>query len=190
MQKAYTSLKTSREVPDIEITPTHKYIRFLPKDEIEWALLKSDTILNMYDYPLHFEVMNSGSYYHDPTLPDSSITWQYCVMPINHTIPKINHEKIYDVFLPEYTEDFQQKLNNNTVDFYNELEFESVKLTGNLTKDEDWTKKSSKLTPKGKIRVYDDYLGWIPLVGAKVNARWFTRTESTLTDDFGNFSMP
>jgi hypothetical protein len=190
MKKAYASLRTRGDAPDIDITPTHTYIRLLPKDETEWGVLKSDTTIHIYDYPLNFEIQNIGTYYHDPSLPDSSITWQYCVLPINYAIPNIQHEKIYDVFIPEEADSTRLKSGINLNEFYAELELESVKLTGNLPEGGTRIEKASKWTPKGKIRVYDDYLGLVPVVGANVHARWFTRVESKLTDGSGNFTMP
>jgi hypothetical protein len=75
-------------------------------------------------------------------------------------------------------------------EFFSELEIESVKITGNLNPVQERIDKASKWTPKGKIRVWDDSLGWIPVIGANVHARWFTRVESKLTDNSGYFSMP
>jgi hypothetical protein len=190
MKKAYSNLRTRGDAPDINITPTHTYLRLLPKDETEWGILKSDTAIQIYDYPLNFEIQNIGTYYHDPSLPDSSITWQYCVLPIDYAIPNIHHEKIYDVFIPEETDSTRLKSGINLNEFYADLELESVKLSGNLPEGGTRTEKASKWTPKGKIRVYDDYLGWVPVVGANVHARWFTRVESNLTDGSGNFTMP
>jgi hypothetical protein len=74
MKKAYENLRKRGDAPEVEITPTHTYIRFLPKDETEWGILKSDTTIEVFDYPLNFEIQNIGTYYHDPSLPDSSIT--------------------------------------------------------------------------------------------------------------------
>lgn len=190
MKKAYASLRTRGDVPEIDITPTHKYLRFLPKNEIEWGLLKSDTTIHLYDYPLNFEVKNIGTYYHDASLPDSSITWQYCVLPIDYVLPNIHYEEIYDVFIPEENESKKLKNGFDLNEFYNKLEFESVKLTGNLPDKTERIEKASKWTPKGKIRVWDNHLGWVPVIGANVHARWFTRVESNLTDNQGDFTMP
>ena len=159
MKKAYASLRKSGDVPEIDITPTHKYLRFLPKNEIEWGLLKSDTTIHLYDYPLNFEVKNIGTYYHDASLPDSTITWQYCVLPIDYVLPIIHYEEIYDVFIPEENETKKLKNGNDINDFYIKLEAESVKLTGNLPDNTERIEKASKWTPKGKIRVWDNHLG-------------------------------
>lgn len=65
----------------------------------------------------------------------------------------------------------------------------SFELTGNGDYEEaSMTRASSKWRPAGRITVYDDVAGFIPLVGAKVLAkRWFT-TYSGITDGLGNFT--
>ncbi len=74
MKKAYSNLKTANpSLPDVDIQPTHLYLRFLPSNEEEWGLLKSDTSLVLYDYPLNFEITNLGTYYQDPSIADSAI---------------------------------------------------------------------------------------------------------------------
>jgi len=87
MKKAYSNLKSTKSgTPDVDIQPTHLYLRFLPKNEQEWSILKSDTSIVLYDFPLDYEIINLGTYYHDPSLPDTVITYQYCVVPIGYEI--------------------------------------------------------------------------------------------------------
>jgi hypothetical protein len=75
MKTAYSKLKSANaDIPDVDIKPNCVYLRFLPKNEQEWALLKKDTSLVLFDYPLDFEMVNNGTYYHDPSLPDTAIT--------------------------------------------------------------------------------------------------------------------
>ncbi|MDA3892677.1 MAG: hypothetical protein PF517_13520 [Salinivirgaceae bacterium] len=160
MQKAYESLKSAESSSDKDkdkIKPTHKYIRFLPANETEWDILKSDTTLILYDFPLDYEIENMGTYYHDPTLPETSITWQYCVVPIKYKIPKIHNELIYEVYIPEEDNSNKSSELNKVL---NELEYESAKLTGNLPKNIEKTKGLfDKWTPKGRIWVWDDIVG-------------------------------
>ena len=81
IQKAYTRLKSiDSTVYEIDLKPNKKYIRFLPKTDEEFQLLKDDTTLILYDFPLNFEVLKMGDYYHDPSIPENEITWQYCVV--------------------------------------------------------------------------------------------------------------
>lgn len=164
MKQAYANLKSSAlGVPDLQIESTHKYMRFLPRNENEWSVLKSDTSVILYDYPLDFEIVNAGTSYHDPTLPNSAITWQYCVLPIGYIIPEIQHELIYEVYIPEEDDNTNQKSVSTINEFLAELEYESNRLTGNLTSSEKNLKSTnglwSKWTPKGTIKVWDNIIG-------------------------------
>ncbi|NOU17113.1 MAG: hypothetical protein HOO91_06095 [Bacteroidales bacterium] len=153
MKKAYSNLKAvNPSLPDVNIQPTHLYLRFLPSTEEEWGILKSDTSLVLYDYPLNFEIATSGTYYHDPSLPETAITWQYCVIPIKHSIPNVPHELLYEVYIPD--DDIPNSKGSPEVSqLLLDMETESVNLTGNMPKG-----TLSKWTPKGTIKVWDENL--------------------------------
>ena len=193
MKLAYSNLKsTNSGAPDVDIKPTHYYLRFLPKNEEEWAILKSDTTFVLYDFPLDYEIEYFGTYYHDPSLPDTAITYQYCVLQIGHDIPSIQNELLYEVYIPEVDENENLKSSSAINQFLIDLEYESVWLTGNLTQGEINLKSTQGImgslwTPKGTIIVWDNDLGWIPLVQASVHARWFTHIETDLTNENGYF---
>lgn len=165
MKQAYFNLKSANtEIPQLDIQPTHTYMRFLPNNEEEWEILKSDTTLVLYDFPLDYEIANLGTYYHDPSLPADAITWQYCVVPIGHTIPNIVNEFLYEVYLPSTGSNTGLKSSLIMKQFLKDLEHESVKLTGNLPKNESEFKSSLGLlpdewTPKGTIKVWDAMIG-------------------------------
>jgi hypothetical protein len=192
MQKAYQNLVAKGIKSDIgDLAPTHLYIRFLPKDEEEWATLKRDTILALYDFPLNYEIASTGTFYHDPSLPDSAVTWQYCVIPLDHKITDVFSEKLYEVFIPPFEDSISTGQKGDLNEFYAKLEYESIRLTGNLQAIEEQNGSkgilSSKYTPKGTILVEDDYLGTIPFEGAKIHCRYFTHIETTLTNKAGYF---
>ena len=191
MQKALESLNLSKSGVVIdELTPTHTYWRFLPKNEDELYELTSDTTITFYEYPLNYEIVEDGSFYHDSTLADTAITWQYAVIPINHPIiDNIEHEKLYDVFLPpEDNEDTELSKRGLSREFYEELEDRSMVLTGVVT--ESISKKSKRWTPSGFISVWDDKIGgYIPLEGAQVHARHFTHCAQGLTSSTGWFKV-
>ncbi|MBI9056010.1 MAG: hypothetical protein JEY96_19470 [Bacteroidales bacterium] len=156
--QAYINLKSvNSKMPDIDIKPTHYYLRFLPQDNDEWNILRLDTTLILYDFPLDYEIEKFGTFYHDPSLPEDKITWQYCVVPIKYNIPSIQHELIYEVFIPDYEND---KRFLDSKQFLADLEYESVKLTGNLHQDEkDLVNAKGRWKPKGTIKVWDDIIG-------------------------------
>ena len=154
MEQAYANLKSANpKIPDHKINPTHMYMRFLPADNDEWDLLKKDTTLILFDFPLDYEIKNLGTYYHDPSLPEDAITWQYCVLPIGYNIPDIQNELIYEVYIPGKDKNYK-----GMDQFLNDLEYESVKLTGNLPK-EGLSNTKGKWTPEGTIKVWDDLIG-------------------------------
>ena len=165
MKQAYFNLKSvNAETPDLDIQPTHTYMRFLPKNEEEWGILKSDTTLVLYDFPLDYEITNLGTSYHDPSLPADAITWQYCVVPIGHTIPSILNEILYEVYIPSADGNSGLKSSSVMIQFLKDLEYESVKLTGNLPKNKAVLKSTLGLlpaewTPKGTIKVWDSIIG-------------------------------
>jgi hypothetical protein len=195
MKKAYSNLKSSSsETPDVDIETTHYYIRFLPKNEEEFDLLKEDTSLILYDIPLDFEIEVQGVYYHDPELPDTAVTWQYCAVTIDKELPDVFYEKIADLYIPPLDEDEEVLKSSSAItSFYEYLEDEALRITGNL--DETTLKstsavlRKSKWRPSGRIRVWDDVTSThVSVEGVEVRARrWFTTHKGT-TNNQGNFS--
>lgn len=91
--------RTSINVGGLQVDANFKYIRFLPTDEYQLMEL-IDAGLDLYEEPLHFEVDQLGETYHDPSLPDSVITWMYAVVPIDYQLPStIRTEVLSEVFL-------------------------------------------------------------------------------------------
>lgn len=81
MQKAWQNVKKSKTVAkrgmeeEIEITTTHLYIRFKPKNEEELTLLEKDTTLLLFDHPLDYEITEEGDFYQDPEIPEEQPTY-------------------------------------------------------------------------------------------------------------------
>lgn len=197
MTKALEELKAGNELKStstegIEIETTHLYVRFLPKNEQELDLLKQDTTLDIYDYPLDHEILTGGVSYHDPSLPDTVITWQYTVVSPDYQFPEIEREILAEMFILEEDED-SITMKSASMDYFDwlKLENKALEITGNLDKESNTTitLKASKWRPAGTIMVYDDIIGGnIPVVGALVRARrWFT-THKGYTDNNGDFS--
>ena len=184
MRAAYDLLVNEGVAPAIpSIEPNYRYVKVLPDDEEGLDNLEADTNLLLFDFPLHYEIIVNGVYYHDPTVSDSALNWFYTVVPCNYVFPAGNTvEDIYEVFIPE----------ENT-DFFNQLETKSYLLTGNLTDEDDLSgnlaipqQGNTRFLPSATIRVYDDVVGdYIPVQGAKVTARYCTKTASGITDATG-----
>lgn len=180
MQRAYNNLYG--DLLKTELQATHKYVRFLPKNEEELDLLKNDTSIVLYDYPLDYEISEGEGTYHDEEIPDTCITWQYTVVPYNYIFPNITNELIYEVFIPE--EDNGKLKNCNLYD----IEEEAFRITGNIDTGNDINLKASRWNPSGNISVWDDmFKQCVPLKGAKVQTRWSTNIKTCKTDAKGDF---
>jgi hypothetical protein len=78
---------------------THNYVRFAPQDENQLIVLH-DYGYDLYDVPLDQDIVMSGEYYQDPSLPESAITYQYTLVPANFSLPTtVPHSIISQVFL-------------------------------------------------------------------------------------------
>ena len=86
---------------DIPIEVSLYYVRFLPKDDTELALLNHDKSLILFDYPLLYEIKEAGTYYHDKSLAENVITWQYTVVKSDYQFSNITYEILSDLFMPD-----------------------------------------------------------------------------------------
>ena len=82
MQAALDSLMRTRssetEIPLLEATDY--YVRLRPTDTTEYrTLMEMD--LDLFEYPLDYDIEREGDFFHDPTIPDDEVTWQYTVLP-------------------------------------------------------------------------------------------------------------
>ena len=198
MRQAYNNLKQKSKIKyDIDIKTTHLYVRFLPENLNDLSILQNDTTLELFDYPLDYRIIKEGLYYHDPAIPKEKPTWQYTVVPVNYVFPDIKYEIIEKCFIPK------EHGKNKSTDYYNELEdivFESMKLTNNLTEEEkkellqNNQKRPSKEYPKGYIEVYNTnpLPGHQNLEGVKrIKVRVYrgVKISSTYTDASGYYSI-
>lgn len=79
-----------------ELPPTHLYVRFLPQDMEELAILyelEDSLDLDFDDYPLEYEILEDGDYYHDPSIPENKPTWLYtgCISEFRYL--RVNNNK-------------------------------------------------------------------------------------------------
>ena len=178
--------------------PTHYYVRFLPQDSLDYNILLSDPNLILFDYPLDYEITQYGDYYHDPSIPEDEITWQYTVVPVNYQFPQMQYEILEECYIPY--DDFEpsdlgadmNSINSNTsinsvsgvnsntainIDF-EELERQAFINSGNgdmLLPQQPLT-RANKATPWGSVYIYDDSNNsMIPLRGAMITTRVFLK---------------
>ena len=100
MEKAYADLIKTRAAGDFKIETTDLYVRFLPKDSTELLELQKDTLLELFDYPLDYDIEVEGTYYHDPSIPEGQITWLYTTVKPDYEFPAIQYEILEKCFIP------------------------------------------------------------------------------------------
>jgi hypothetical protein len=194
MQKAYDNLQKSNariSTEGLDVTTTHLYVKFKPKNNQELEILKDDSTLVLYSYPMDYEI-SQGSYYHDPSIPDSLPTYQYCSVPADKKLPNgVAYEVLEKLYIPDENKDGasanQRKASDESV---TALVDEALRITGNL----EPTPANARVTasswrPAGRVRVWDDVNNtWKGVEGVIVKARrWFT-THQGMVDGNGNYS--
>ena len=74
VSESYQTAFKAKAVDEIELETTDLYVRFLPQDSAQYKQLMNDTTLTLFDFPLDYEITQSGDYYQDPTLK-KPFTW-------------------------------------------------------------------------------------------------------------------
>ena len=188
MSEAFQQLKAEgAELPFDVLEPTGLYVRVLAGSTAELDLLEADTNMTWFDYPLDYEIAKTGTYYHDPTLPDSA-TWKYGVIPVGYSLPSsLQKEVIYQVFIPDDYPGYKEY-----EDEFDRLEEISDLLCG-YTDEEDEKSldtKASKWYPSATIKAWDSVVnGYVPLQGVKVVVQRGVKYRSKITNANGYCSF-
>ncbi|MCG8184435.1 hypothetical protein [Tenacibaculum piscium] len=215
MKQAYENLKAKKSnqfskssTNDLTIETTDYYVRFLPKSDEEKETLQVQDSLMLFDMPLDYELEEGvAGAYHDPSVPEGEITWQYTVVPVDYQFRDIQYEILANLFLQEEDDDEKDDISTSSSrkvlrnqlneDLWTELENEALRITGN---EDDIIEESSsslaarrrKWYPSGRIQYEDNTTATsriIPLQGAQVVVkRWF-RWRRAITDSNGNFRV-
>jgi len=183
MTKALQSLYGTK-ADRVVLEPTDLYVRFLPEDEDQYVELEEMGVV-MLDHPVDYQIIKEGDYYHDPTLDEGKITWQYAVVRKDFIFPSdIQYEILDKCFLSD-----NASTKADWVDWA-EVERESFKLTGNGKMLSPVTKAGDGTQPRGKITIHDDKLDRDEGVkGVKVSCNSFVKFGDAWTDDEGNYEM-
>lgn len=168
---------------EIDIEPTHLYVKFIPKNEEELSIIQSDSTLILYSYPLDYEIVEGTGYYRDPEVPEGQPTYQYCAVKVDKQLPtEVESEILEELYIPD--EDDGEELASSTTekisslglgtdyDSIDALVDEALRITNNLDKIEEgvedtteeeseiqsrwFFKRRSKWRPAGTIKVWDD----------------------------------
>jgi len=183
MTKALVSLYPTK-AGRVTVEPTDYYVRFLPEDDTQYErLLEMGLVL--IDHPLDYAVVREGDWYHDPSIPEGQVTWQYAVVPKGFTFPSgYEWEHLDDCFLPEHQSSTKSSL---SID-WDAVEAESFRLTGNPSAP---ATKGGEICPAGRIMIEDPDFSDEPfgVSGVMVCANSFVRIGTAFTDEEGNYSM-
>ena len=128
MQIAYNNLRAENKLKsEMKIETTHYYVRFRPKSVQELDIITRDTTLDIFDYPLDIEIKRGGTHYHDPSIPLNEITWQYTVVPVNYVFPKVQYQKLANLYLPEEGGELRE-LKSGSIEHFDWLQLETEAL--------------------------------------------------------------
>lgn len=171
----------------VDVKTTDLYVRFLPSDEEEFAQLL-DMGLMLTDHPLDYDILVDGDWYHDPSIAEGDVTWQYAVVPPDFEFPDIRYEVIDECHIS----DNDAGTRADGID-WEAVEREAYILTGNehlLAQDQ--TKAPSKVVPSGRITIADSgYNGGRPVgvAGVRVSCNTFVKYDNAYTDEDGYYKM-
>lgn len=180
-----------------DIATTHLYLRFAPRDSADMAALEGDTAIMFTEVPMDAEIAAVGDYYHDPSLPDSVPTYQYCAVRVGQPLPDVPHETLAELFLMEETnvdDDAPQSASKSADPLWEALEAEAYALVGlsldGTPGDDEAAGNKSKWRPGGRLRYRDTTLGDdIPLEGVPVRYQKLVVVHQCCTDAEGCFSF-
>ena len=174
----------------VDVKTTDLYVRFLPADEEEYEVL-TDMGLNLTDYPLDYEILVDGDWYHDPEIADGNVTWQYAVVSPDFEFPDIRHEIIDECYISEN----DAGTRSDGID-WDAVERESFILTGNgrmlSVLDTKAGKNNDKVVPSGRITISDpQHDGGKPVgvAGVRVSCNTFVKFDEAYTDENGYYQM-
>lgn len=181
MRLAFSNLKSKLGIQSaIKLNASHLYIKFMPSNDSIYGILKADSNLILYSYPLDYKMKEATGNDHYSYSADSN-SFYYSSVKIGYSLPKVDYLILDSLYIPEEDNNY-----NLPFDKY-DLETEAFVITGNLDPNEGRSKASS-WTPAGTITLWDDnFASYLALEGVKVKARrWFT-THTGITNATGYY---
>ena len=177
------------------IRATHYYIKFKPQNFDQYDDLVSDTTLQLYDYPLDYEIISRGNKYRDQSIADTSIpTYQYAAVKTDFRFnDTISYEIIASLYIPEVDNSLLgANLENET--YVDKLLDQAYKQTGNngdtITVDPATNQLRPKYNPSGNIQLFDTRLNTTyGMEGVLITARRWFISYSAETNFNGDYRM-
>lgn len=175
----------------VQVQATDLYVRFLPKDDAELRRLRALGI-PLLDHPVDYRIVREGDYYHDPSLAEDAITWQYSVVGRDFSFPAgITCEVLEECYIAEH--DISTRAGGD-IDWA-AVEREAYRLSGNGDLCPPPVKSTTvePAQPEGNITIIDPAAnGGQPfgVAGVQVSCNAFVKFSSTYTDRDGHYKMP
>ncbi len=210
MKQAYKNLRITQNnqfskssSDELIIETTDYYVRFLPKTDEEKEILQEKDSLTLFDMPLDYELEEGiAGAYHDPSIPEGDITWQYTVVPVDYKFRDMQYEILANLFLQDEEDEISSKFSKGylkrqlTDSDWTALENEALRITGNEADITEYSKGTlaarRKWYPSGIILYEDNTTASpriIPLEGVQVVVkRWF-KWKRAITDTNGYFRV-
>ena len=192
MQKALETLSETRSDMSEDIEPNKLYVRFLPKDTADLSTL--DRLeLQLFDYPLDYDILQEGDYYHDPSIPDSMPTWQYTTVDVDFDFPDIQYEILEECYIPEYDDDEDTETRSANDNFMYALEVAAIDNAG-LPEKYQVAPETRALgvgkKPSGKVTMENDCTGkYDPVKGITVRCHYLVNISNATTDKNGHYEI-
>lgn len=211
MQEALDMLLEEGGLDHFELEPTDYYVRFLPADIMELSLLNESGLI-LFDYPLDYDILVDGNFYHDPSIPEDKITWQYTVIKPSMIKGSIDNKKVYyaekegkfleapivlkdgTVLMAEVIHPCYIPSNNNSGAKAGGLPIDTDKLMYYAWMfDYSWKNLADGgghgpcCLPRGYVCVEDDFGGSVPVPGVRVVIQQKTKIAETYTDENGYY---
>lgn len=187
MRYAYNALVTAGELQPnaIQLGTTHLYIRALPNNKEDLDAILNCNDLDLFDYPLDYEIVAQGTYYHDPSVPDSEYTYIYTVIPIGYQFPTA-FEVLDSCIIP-------LDIHNPNYDILSQIEKKSCELfqedEDELSGNQSGQQRCESHNPSGTISVYNTDINDIEGIrDIKVTMRNVVKVSSRYTDDNGYYA--
>jgi hypothetical protein len=194
MEKALKELaKTDVRFSKIILKPNYKYVKISPINEKGIEDITALSFLNVYHYPLDYEIKKHGQKY-DEVDKNSNFQSFWVVTPIDFSFSSnITEKLIEEVFMP-----FGNGKDEFIYDKQTEGLYKAIEEKANMSLYPKAKKAKISATYSGNISVEDDTLTYLryrttgtkvflPLKGITVLARNLLTTKDTKTDNSGNF---
>lgn len=181
------------------ISVNKKYIRFRPNDENEMEQL-IELNLELFDYPLNYNIIVEGDYCIDPTIGPNEKPWFYTVVEPSFQPPAgIENQWLADLYVPDQDlwleEEALRITGNPTTDTCNSALYRIPPCQNPLDPNCDTSSTGGgggnpvNLTiPAGNITVWDSNRdNPVPVRRVRVVVRRWFKIETVYTDDQGSF---